>query len=74
MIECYSLTDWVDIVKKRYSPEETILNVSDNAITVLQSIGNSNVILARWCKVSKYGVVLERRQLAREVEFDRRGT
>lgn len=72
MIETSNLKDWWDVVRQRYSPKDTILNESDEAFTILQVRGKQNILLARFCRTTGVGVVLERRQHQRECGLTRR--
>ena len=72
MIETQNLTQWWEEVRKKYSPSSTSLQISDEAITIMVFQGNRNIILARYCKNTGKGVVLERRQKQIEVGIERR--
>ena len=62
LIETVTGESWIKELKLRFPLDKTILTESEEAFTVLlQSNGNNNVLIGRYCRATQKGVVLDRR-------------
>jgi len=64
LIETKGARHWLQQLKSSYNLSHTTLNISDSAFTVMldSSItGNNNVLVGRYCRYTKVGVVRDRR-------------
>lgn len=56
--------DWIKELDKRFGIKNTRLHETNEAFTVFMAtpkLINLNIMVGRYCKVDKYGVILDRR-------------
>ncbi len=73
LIEVKGAKVWLDTIKKHYDISKTTLRDSEEAFTIILSIPNKTLLVGRYCRVNKYGVVMCRRKSIVDVGYDRRG-
>lgn len=66
LIETKGGRSWIEHVSLRFPINKTIFTESEEAFTILlQSNGNNNVLVGRYCRATQIGVVLDRRDSIR---------
>lgn len=74
MIECNNAGEWLSTLKSRYDIANTTLNDSTDAFTVIMSnTPNKTTLIARFCRVRQFGVVLCRRKRNITPNYEKRG-
>ena len=74
MIECKDTTTWLSTLKARYDISKTTMTESEDNITIwYEPRPNKRMLVGRYCKVQKWGVVLCWRRVDKHVDYDRRG-
>lgn len=63
-IETYGCLEWLQTIDKRFKVVNTRLNITEETFTVFLSneiTGMNNIIVARYCRVTRLGVIMDRR-------------
>ena len=66
LIETQGSTQWLGELRRRYLLEDTTMNSSDEAFTVILTRGkHHNILVGRYCKTTGKGAVLDKRKEVR---------
>jgi hypothetical protein len=73
VIECSNASEWLSTLKSRYDIANTTLNDTPEAFTILYHPSpNRNMMVGRYCRVGKWGIVLCMRKADKTVKYERR--